>query len=76
MLINASHLDYVALNESIRKTDENCELIGCLGQRYIAAGMAQRSIRIDGVPGNALGAYLNGATITVYGTPKMRWATP
>ncbi|HHT28185.1 MAG TPA: glutamate synthase [Firmicutes bacterium] len=70
MLINASHLDYVALNESIRKTDENCELIGCLGQRYIAAGMAQRSIRIDGVPGNALGAYLNGATITVYGNAQ------
>ena len=40
----------MSLNESIRKTDENCELIGCLGQRHIAANMARRSIRIDGVP--------------------------
>jgi glutamate synthase domain-containing protein 3 len=70
MLINASCLDYVTLNETIRKADADCELIGCLGQRFIAAGMSQRSICIEGVPGNALGAYLDGATITVYGNAQ------
>ncbi|MEE1243670.1 MAG: glutamate synthase, partial [Frisingicoccus sp.] len=34
--------------------------------RFIAAGMSNRSITIEGVPGNALGAYLNGASITVH----------
>lgn len=65
MLINAVNLDHRALNDAIRAADGDCELTGCCGQRFIAAGMSGRRITIDGIPGNALGAYLNGASLTV-----------
>ena len=65
MVIDAKELDYRTLNEHLRKTQEPCHIIGCCGQRFIAAGMSDKEIGIEGVPGNALGAYLNGATITV-----------
>ena len=65
MLIDVTNLDYKDLNDSLRETQGDCTLKGCCGQRFIAAGMSDRAITIDGVPGNALGAYLNGASITV-----------
>ena len=65
MKIDAIGLDHRALNEQIRDSGDGCELIGCCGQRFIAAGMSGRDITIHGVPGNALGAYLNGGTLTV-----------
>lgn len=65
MIIHADGLDHKALNEAIRSTSEDCRIDGCCGQRFIAAGMTGRNIEIEGVPGNALGAYLNGGTITV-----------
>ncbi len=64
MFIDVSDLDYKELNDSIRDSID-CTLTNCCGQRFIAAGMSNKSITINGVPGNALGAYLNGATITV-----------
>ena len=66
MLFDGKELDYRALNEALRKTQEDCRITGCCGQRFIAAGMSRQNITIEGVPGNALGAYLNGADITVY----------
>ncbi len=63
--INAEGLDYRAINEKIRETPENCLIEGCCGQRFIGAGMAGKNIEIHGVPGNALGAYLNGGVVTV-----------
>lgn len=65
MLLDAKGLDHKALNEAIRKVQGDCSIVGCCGQRFIAAGMSDKHITIDGIPGNALGAYLNGATITV-----------
>ncbi len=59
------YLDYKDINNKIRDSHENCTIKGCCGQRFIAAGMSDKNITIDGVPGNALGAYLNGASITV-----------
>ena len=41
-----------------------------IGQRYIGAGSAGRRIRIEGVPGNALGAYLDGTRIEVAGNAQ------
>lgn len=64
-IIDATTLDYRAINEKLRQTDECCSLTGCCGQRFIASGMSDLDITINGIPGNALGAYLNGATITV-----------
>lgn len=65
MLIDVTNLDYKSLNNKLRESTEDCSLNGCCGQRFIAAGMSDKNITIDGIPGNALGAYLNGASITV-----------
>ncbi len=70
MMIDASGLDHKALNEAIRGTEGDCEVTGCCGQRFIAAGMSGRDITIQGIPGNALGAYLNGGTVTVMGSAQ------
>ena len=64
-ILNVEVLDHQAINDSLRDVQEDCTLINCCGQRFIAAGMSDKSITINGVPGNALGAYLNGASITV-----------
>lgn len=65
MLLNAKDLDYKSLNDELRAGERNITVKDCCGQRFIAAGMSDKEITIDGVPGNALGAYLNGATIIV-----------
>lgn len=64
-LIDAANLDYKTLNDILRLTDGDCTIDGCCGQRFIAAGMSGKSLTINGIPGNALGAYLNNACITV-----------
>lgn len=64
-VIDAKNMEFMELNEKIRKSGDDCSITGCCGQRFIAAGLAGKNIVIDGVPGNALGAYLNGAAITV-----------
>ena len=70
MVISAEGLDHREINETIRKTHGDCTIINCRGERFIAAGMSSRNIAIEGVPGNALGAYLNGGTITVKGNAQ------
>ena len=64
--INAEGRDYQELNEQIREAGNSCTITNCCGQRFLAAGMSNKEIAIEGIPGNALGAYLNGAKITVY----------
>ena len=70
MLIEAKHLDYRALNQAIRTAGDTCQIDACLGQRFIAAGLSDCLITINGIPGNALGAYLNGAEIIVNGNAQ------
>ena len=70
MLINANGLDHKVLNEAIRDASGPCTVEQCCGQRFIAAGMADKDIEIHGIPGNALGAYLNGGTVTVIGNAQ------
>lgn len=70
MKINAKDLEYRAINEALRKGDAENTVVGCLGQRFLCAGMSDISVVIEGVPGNALGAYLNGAEITVKGNAQ------
>lgn len=50
MLLNANKLDYKVLNENLRKAHEHCTITDCCGQRFIAAGMSDKEITIDGVP--------------------------
>ena len=65
MVLDARDLDYQTLNQKIRQSDQRVSITGCCGQRFIAAGMHDKYITIDGIPGNALGAYLDGASILV-----------
>ena len=68
--IDAKGLEFAALNEALRGDTGEYEIINCLGQRFIAAGMSKKKITISGTPGNALGAYLNGASIRVVGNAQ------
>ncbi len=59
------------INSQIRNTSEKkIEINGCIGQRYIGTGLSDKKVVIKGIPGNALGAYLNGGEITVYGNAQ------
>lgn len=70
MITDANGLDFSALNDKIRENGSEYGISNCLGQRFIAAGMSGKHIVIDGIPGNALGAYLAGAEITVNGNAQ------
>ena len=70
MMIQAKGLDHRAINEALRGASGDVTLAGCLGQRFICAGMSGIDVTIEGVPGNALGAYLNGAKINVSGNAQ------
>ena len=70
MVIDATGLSSRELNEKIRCAGEDCRIHACLGQRFIAAGLSDQSLEIDGIPGNALGAYLCGATVIVHGNAQ------
>ncbi len=70
MLINAKGLDHKTLNDALRNAGANCTVENCCGQRFIAAGMSQKNVTLDGTPGNALGAYLNGGKLTVLGNAQ------
>ena len=70
MLLDATDLDYAALNEEIKQCGEKVRICNCLGQRFIGAGLSGKDITVSGIPGNALGAYLNGAEITVRGNAQ------
>ena len=68
--IEARELSFSQLNETIRRAGKECRICACQGQRFIAAGMSGKTLVIDGVPGNALGAYLGGGAITVNGNAQ------
>lgn len=63
--------DFQTLNKRIRSSlDREVTLNGCIGQRYIGTGVSDKKILINGTPGNALGAYLNGGEIRVNGNAQ------
>ncbi len=75
MKLNAMNVDYKDLNAAIKTADDDCFIDNCFGQRFIGAGLNSsdsggKNITINGTPGNALGAYLNGAVITVNGNAQ------
>lgn len=70
MIIDAKGLHYKDLNCMIRSAveagDNYIELLNVNGQRYIGDGLGcQVTIVINGVPGNDLGAFMDGPTIRV-----------
>ena len=68
--IDGHGMGFTELNEAIRNSDGVCRITGLLGQRFLCAGMSDRSITLEGIPGNALGAYLNGGSISVRGNAQ------
>lgn len=71
MFIQANDMPFEELNDLIRQSkDKKITIDNCLGQRYIASGLADKEIIIKGTPGNALGAYLSGAVIRVEGNAQ------
>ena len=71
MRIQAGDMHFQELCGRVRDAGEDHILItDCLGQRYIGSGLKAKHIEIKGVPGNALGAYLNGSTIRVHGNAQ------
>lgn len=42
----------------------------CLGERYLGCAMGNKILELDGVPGNDLGAYLDGGEIIVHGNAQ------
>lgn len=70
IILNARTTDNTALNESVRNAQGDVEINGCIGERFIGAGLSDKTINIKGIPGNALGAYLNGAKIIVDGNAQ------
>lgn len=71
MKIDAKNMLFDKLNKQVRETeDERVELYNVLGQRYIGAGVVGKEIIVDGVPGNALDAYLNNSKIIVHGNAQ------
>lgn len=70
MIMDAEKLDYKEINDILRTGHKNITINNCMGQRFIATGMSNNRIIVNGVPGNALGSYLNGAEITVHGNAQ------
>jgi len=71
VIIDAAGLNNRQLNQKIRRQisgqPANLKLINVNGQRYIAAGISQIfRIEIFGIPGNDLGAFMNGPEIYVH----------
>lgn len=59
--ITAGDMHFKALNDLVRDTADDIVVIDrCLGQRYIGSGLSHKKLVINGTPGNALGAYLDG----------------
>ncbi len=66
---------YREVNEQIRNCIDDgikhFQLNNVLGQRYLAcAASSDISFEIHGIPGNDLGAYMNGASIEVFGNAQ------
>ena len=68
--IDASHMDHQQLNAAIQSCREAVSITGCSGHRFIGAGLDHNHLTVSGTPGNALGAYLNGACIEVLGNAQ------
>lgn len=68
--IDAKDKDFRALNEELRAVEPEVRIENCMGQRYLAAGLSGKDLTIQGIPGNALGCYLNGGRIHVLGNAQ------
>ncbi|MCS7120769.1 MAG: hypothetical protein RMJ07_05815 [Nitrososphaerota archaeon] len=74
-IIDAKGMHYFELNALLRELSadgiRDVEVYNVYGQRYIGTGLkTPLNIRIYGVPGNDLGAFMDGQRIFVYGNAQ------
>ena len=70
MTIDARSVAFDQLNQHVQALDCDCTITHCLGQRFIGTGMCRHQVSIHGTPGTALGAYLNGGILEVFGNAQ------
>lgn len=75
VVVDAKGMPYQQLNMLLRKLSMNgiktVEVHNVYGQRYIGTGLkAPLKIKVYGVPGNDLGAFMNGQRIFVHGNAQ------
>lgn len=70
MDISVRQLDFREVNDVVRRSGASLCIRDCYGQRFIGSGAYGKTITIYGTPGNALGAYLDGAAIVVNGNAQ------
>ncbi|MDR0906455.1 MAG: glutamate synthase [Oscillospiraceae bacterium] len=69
--LSAIKLGYQPLNDAVRANTGEIVINDAFGERFIAASAtADKTLVINGTPGNALGCYLDGAKITVNGNAQ------
>ena len=66
MKFNGKTYEAKEINDAIKAAGD-ATLTEVLGERFIACGLKTGVVTIEGTPGNALGAYLDGAKIVVHG---------
>lgn len=69
--IRATEMSFQQLNEQIHACqDAEITLTDVMGQRYIASGLSGKRLAIHGIPGNALGAYVDDCRVEVFGNAQ------
>lgn len=69
--IRAADMPFRQLNQQIHDCPEaDIHLTDVMGQRYIGSGLSGKRLWIDGIPGNALGAYADDCRIEVFGNAQ------
>lgn len=69
--IRAAEMSFQQLNEQIHACqDTEITLTDVMGQRYIASGLSGKRLEIHGIPGNALGAYVDDCRVEVFGNAQ------
>lgn len=69
--IRAADMSFQQLNQQIHACpDAEITLTEVMGQRYIASGLSGKRLAIHGIPGNALGAYVDDCRVEVFGNAQ------
>ena len=68
--IMARNIHFRELNEKIKASGGDVQLDEVYGQRFIGSALKEKKLTIKGTPGNALGCYLDGAVIEVFGNAQ------
>ena len=67
-VIDAAALDYKTLNEVLRQPEHDYVIEGCCGQRFIGAGMSDRTITVNANAQDAVGDTMNAGKILIHGS--------